>query len=224
MRAYRGILFLTLVVMSFAGVFITTGPSTCLAAKSSHASPLEGEPDVEKKESQNANETDSKYVHETVDIAEPPKTGLRPTKSGYFYRYRQSFTMRTGGMYHWQMPDQSETQTILGIQFSFMTESRSRYEIGADQISGGNGAIHLARKWVFDDSKFRPFSKAGLGLIVEPQNNIASLLKHKNFLIEGSLGFEYLIFDPQSIRVEIEGGLGSETLQALLLLGYVWAW
>jgi len=223
MGARRGILFLTFVVTTFAGGIAVPGLSTCLAAKSSPASPLKGESPIEKQESKNTNESDRGPVYETVDIAEPPKPG-RKTKLGYFYHYRRSFTLRYGGMYRKILPHDDKTYANGGIQFGFMTESRSQYEIGADVVSGGNGMLHVARKWVFDDSRLRRFTKAGLGFFIEPENNFASLMKYETLLIEGALGLEYLFVDPQSIRAEIEAGFGHKTLQAAFFLGYVWAW
>lgn len=223
MGARRGILFLTFVVTTFAGGIMVPGPYACLAAKSTPASPLAGEPPEGKQEPVNTNGSDQSPAYETVDIAEPPKPGPKP-KVGYYYRYRRSFTLRYGGMYRKILPHDDKTYAVIGAQFNFMTENRSQYEIGADVVSGGNGMLHLAKKWVFDDSRLRPFTKAGLGFFIEPENNFASLMKYETILIEGALGLEYLFTDPQSVRAEIEVGFGHETLQAAFMLGYVWAW
>ncbi len=225
MRAYRGNLFLTLVLATFAGVLFIPGPSSCLAAKPESISPLGDESAKDKQEDGSASQASSKLVRETVDIAEPPPPQKSPARIGYYYRYRQSLTLRLGGMFRRNLPEeQDETFSVIGLQFSLKTDHQSIYEIGADMLSGAQGAVHLARKWVYGDSRFRPFTKIGLGLIVEPKNNLASVLKYEKLLLEGSWGFEHLFADPQSIRIELEAAAGRENLQGTLLLGYVWAW
>lgn len=162
---------------------------------------------------------------DTVDIAEPlPLPPRQPVAREYYYPYRSAITTRFGELSSSTTTNGTNTPVFGGIQYQFTKYSLQTYEIGADLIGNGTGDLLASRRWNFTKSRMRPYGKAGIGLLVQPQNGLANFVDFVNFQIEGAFGAEYSMHRSQSIRIELEFTMSSNSMQTVGAVGYVWAW
>ena len=194
--------------------------SAALAAKTSPS------PDFDAPEKTQAPESAADAVaRESIDIAKPP-----PLKAGegsqreYFYPYRQAMTVRAGQAFSTVSTNDTNTPLLGGIEYELMTEERKTYEAGADLMSDGTGALSLAKRWIYTRSRLRPYTKAGVGLLVRPADGLAALVNFVNFRADGAAGAEYLVRKAQSVRLELEAAISTKALVVNGTFGYVWAW
>lgn len=164
-------------------------------------------------------------TRQSLDIANPPLPPRSRDVSEYFHRYRRSLTIRVGP---YRELDENNRGMIYGLIYNFPAFGLQSLEAGADLLSGGSGALHLAKRFEFSRSRFRPFLKAGVGVgvgvRVVPSEQLTSFLKGANYQLRGGGGFEISIRHAESVRVDAALLLMSETQQILGTIGYVWAW
>ncbi len=168
---------------------------------------------------------------DTVDIAKPAKTDvnyrdlMQVGRGDYYYPYHKAISPRLGTIYDTQKYAQDGSFLyLIGFELLLQDADLRSYEVGADVISNGTGQVHLSRRWILSRSRFRPFYKGGMGFSVDPGDGISAFLKYQNFQGRGSIGFEQLVAPPMSIRVELEAIASISTQEAILSLGYSWAW
>jgi hypothetical protein len=145
--------------------------------------------------------------------------------SEYFYRYRNSMSPRVGMVFN--SDEYTEDKRILflvGFQFFYQTRSQKSYESGLDLVSNSTGRAHFQRRWIFSRTRFRPYTKAGLGVKLVPRDGLATILKFTNFEARGAIGFERLLLAPLSLRMELELTAGPREFEAIASAGYSWAW
>lgn len=212
------ILFLTFVLSTMA---MTSAPEVGHASVGPGTLDLDQHPATEP-EPEKAPELD----RETIDIANPPAAAKKEKQhsSEYFYPYRKEGTVRIGQVTNSQETNGTAFPLLSGLQLAFTMADLKTFEAGADLLSDGTGALQLARRWVFARSELRPYTKAGVSLLVNPSDRLVMFVKTDNYRIEGAAGIEYLLKDPSSIRFEAEALLGLKAQQMIGTIGYVWAW
>jgi hypothetical protein len=170
--------------------------------------------------------TEAQEKKQSVDIAPAPPVPPSDEEPEIFYRYRNAITFHVGLVYDRvpiKDPDKPGVLSRFGTQYLFPVGLQD-YEAGADLFSDGTGLIQLHRRWIFTKTRFRPYTKAGMGLRVQPSDQLATALKFENYQLRGAVGFEDLLNDPSSFRLELDGMLSTKTLQISVLLGGVWGW
>jgi hypothetical protein len=110
------------------------------------------------------------------------------------------------------------------LQFLFPTTNLHALEAGADLQSDGSGALGLSYRWILSQTDFRPYTKLGAAIRIEPADQLAAVLRLSNIQIRGSAGFEKTIRDPVSMRFDAELIASERSVEALAGLGLVWAW
>jgi hypothetical protein len=70
----------------------------------------------------------------------------------------------------------------------------------------------------------RPYTKAGLGLRIVPQDQLVTALRFQHYQLRGAAGFEWMFRLAMSARLELETAISGQGLQAGVIIGYVWAW
>lgn len=214
MMAARFFLFLTFVLLCLGGA-----QPEAFAAKT----PLS--PDIEEPAAsdQTRAPVELDKSKEVVEISElPPEQGNFTPYQEYFYPYRRAFTLRLGQIV--STPEVQKLTTISGIQLFYTTEELVSYEAGADLLTDGRGNIHVSRRFMHAQGKFRPYTKAGAGILVDPADGLALFVNFDNYRLLGAAGFELLVDRTQSARLDFEIGIGSRSVQAIASVGYVWAW
>lgn len=223
----RGILFLTLVAVLTTSALQTVSLPRGFASPTGSApvfspdDPLPSDPPL----SSQPDERDL-IIEDTIDIATPPAPALRPSSAErkFIYGYKNILTLRVGAIGRAKSPTATQNPYLAGLQFLLTTKEKLQLEVGVDTLTDGTGILHFARRWTYSTDEVRPFVKLGGGLIVDPKNQIGAFLKHELLLAEGSLGVEAHLWGSSSVRIEIEAGIGLETQQALMAVGYNWAW
>lgn len=110
------------------------------------------------------------------------------------------------------------------LRYLFKDKELRGYEAGADLDSDGTGAILLTRRWIYSQTRFRPYEKLGLGIRIDPDDQLGTFLRYQHYQLRAGAGFEWLISDPASFRMELEGSASFHSLQAAITGGFVWAW
>jgi hypothetical protein len=163
----------------------------------------------------------------SIDIApEPPAPPSAARKIGYFHKYHSGLSALdyVGTDTKNAQDGDSPIVNRLSLQYLFSTETLRALEAGADLQSDGSGALGLSYRWIFTRTLFRPYAKLGAAIRIDPADQMAALLRIKNYQLRGSVGFERTIKDPISVRVDAEAVAGARGAEALLGLGLAWAW
>lgn len=219
MDTRRLIFFLTLVL--FVGlVHLNVSPSA-FAATPSPSPDFQDPPPKEEPPS-----PEQTMQLEAMDISKPPVRRVQPEeREEFFFPYRYSIAIRLAPVFDTATTvDGRNVIYLAGVQYLFPLQDLKAFEAGADLLSDSSGAIHLSRRYIFSRSRFRPYTKAGFGLRVVPADQMVALLKYQNYQLRGAIGFEHLFRLPMSFRSELEVTAGMRSFQAILSLGYVWAW
>lgn len=159
-----------------------------------------------------------------VEISEPRSEagGKSQTPQAYYFRYRQSITVR-GGIEE-KFNDIGSPGSILSVLYWFPRKDLRGIEGGADLQSDGSGTIHIASRNVIGKGRWRGFHKLGGGVRIVPSDQMVTFLRLKNWQLRMSGGVEYSISDPYTLRLDIDGTLSSERMAALVTLGVAWNW
>lgn len=215
MGVLRALLFPTFVLIVSLSV-----PPTSFAAKTTPSPDIDA-PEENKKIVEPAPLEDRGTVD--VIVTPPPKSGIR-SEEEYFHPFRHGFSLRAGRVSSSVTTNDTSTPYIGGVQFMFTAPSLRAYEAAADLLSDGTGALHLARRWIYTRTKLRPFTKAGFGILVKPEDALAFLVNFSNYRVHGAAGAEYLLRKSQSLRIELEAAVSMKVLQINATVGYVFAW
>lgn len=161
-------------------------------------------------------------MRDTVNIAVPPPTKQAiVTQREYFYPYRQAIALRTGLAFG---SGDGSGAKIGGVQYQFVNSTFLIFEAGADLATDGTGSLSFARRWIYSRSRFRPYTKAGGGILVKPSDGLAFFVNYSNYRIDGAAGAEYSIRKSQSLRAELETAVSLKAFLVMATVGYVWAW
>lgn len=138
---------------------------------------------------------------------------------GYF-PYRQAFTLRAG-----LVQDNDENPYLLGFMYLIPNRRSPQLEAGIDLLSDNRGHINLGIRWTMNEfGYFRPFYKGGLTCEIDPDDQLAGLVKVESYLLRAGVGLEYTFKRPISLRLEGEGTLGTEESAFYVSAGTSWAW
>lgn len=165
---------------------------------------------------------------DSIDITEVKGDPFKANDFGsseYFYPYRRSVSPRLGTLFNSsEYADDKSILYLVGFQLLFQDQFRRSFEGGLDLVSNGTGRAHFSHRWFHSRSRFRPFSKVGLGVKIIPKNGLATLVKFDNWQARGAIGFEHLLLAPLSFRCELEAAVGPRDFEAAIVAGYSWAW
>jgi len=213
MRATRFFLFLTFVLCCLE----STAPTA-------FAAPVPLSPDYEdsRTDERKAGQTGLDQSSEVVEIAQPPPgRGVR-VQQDYFFPYRRAFSLRFGQVY--SSAKAGSPTGLVGVELMLTNEERESYEAGADLLTDGGGDLHLARRFIFTQSRLRPYAKIGAGILVNPADGLALLVNFSNYRAIASVGAELLVRRAESLRLDVEVAASTKAMHAIASLGYSWAW
>jgi hypothetical protein len=143
-----------------------------------------------------------------LDVTQPPEDLYR-TKDAYFYKYERAFTVHVGP--YLINSDGLVTYWVYGFTYLWENPGMFHFESGVENITFGEGHLWTVGRWNFmRTKKFRPFVSAGPGLRLVPSNGLATFLKLANYFARATVGFEYSVAGPTSLRAEIFSGADSE--------------
>jgi hypothetical protein len=157
---------------------------------------------------------------DSVDIATPRAIPDRPIET--IYSYRRGLTVRAG----WETTPKT-TKALLGIagaQVLYFGRELKLYEFGADLFGDGEGALHAARRWIYGQSQFRPYVKAGAGIRIVPKEQLATAIRIENVQLRAAAGFEQILSGTISYRIEAEASYATDRFDSWLTAGLVWPW
>lgn len=159
----------------------------------------------------------------TVDIApEPPAPPEAALKIGYFHKERQALSAVIYGAFDSKETDSLKTRASL--LYLFPDANLQEWEAGADLLSDGSGSLSIALRWIFSRTRFRPYTKAGVAVRIDPGDEFRTFLKFENYQARGDAGFELLLGRPISLRCEVELTASGRSVEALAGAGLAWAW
>jgi hypothetical protein len=166
---------------------------------------------------------DSKSKMDSVEIAKPPPFSPRETQTEYFFPYTRSMSARFGGVYDSKQFGDKGVVYIAGISLLYRYKQKYFFDFGFDLRSDSTGNLYGERRWIYSRSRFRPYTKAGMGLNLIPSDQLVTFLRFKNYQVRGAIGAEQIFISPMSFRYELEL-LQSDVTAIILCLGYSWAW
>ena len=147
---------------------------------------------------------------ENMQISQPPKihSSEVPAPNARYYAYHQQLTFRIG--VDAEASDlKSPSDIVIGFQYLFPKFLSPKLEAGADLHSDGLGHVHGGARWIFNErGYFRPSLKAALDIMLIGAEGLATFTKYDNFYLRSGGTIEYVMWNPYSIRLEIEGLIG----------------
>lgn len=169
---------------------------------------------------------EQRALQKSVDIApEPPAPPAALRRLGYFHRYRSGVSLLGFGVADSRsLANRDGLLERASLYYLFADSNLNQWEIGADLQSDQSGALSFEARWILSRTRFRPFTKAGLGLRINPDDQFATILRLENYQLRGSAGFEANISAPLSLRTEVEATISGRSFQILAGAGLVWAW
>jgi hypothetical protein len=116
-------------------------------------------------------------------------------------------------------------KSVFGFNFMLSSLSSRHVELGADLLSSGKGYFVAGYKWILTENReLRPHLKGGLSLYIDPKLSLGNIVAWNHYCAHFGLGIEDLIHHPMSIRFDLEGRIGAEVMEGMVVMGYSWAW
>jgi hypothetical protein len=172
-------------------------------------------------------ETGDLYKLKPVDVSQPgpQKTKNVRAEKEYLYPYQSSMGPRLGVSLSNKSIEIEEFVYLVGFYYMFPSISSQHIEAGADLLSNRVGRVNGAYKWIFNGSeKFRPFTKAGLSLLLESEKGLGNVIDYHQYSARIGGGVEDLLQDPASLRWDLEFTVGFQEVGVNLVFGYSWGW
>jgi hypothetical protein len=168
------------------------------------------------------------YKLKPMEVSEarplPPKTKAEIERE-YFYPYQSSMGPRLGLQLNPDKLEEKELIYLLGFYYMLPSISSTHLELGADLQSNRVGTVNGAVKWIqYNTESFRPFLKAGLSLLVEPDKGLANAIDYKQYSLRLGAGIEDLLKDPASLRWDLEFNVSMKEVYGNIVFGYSWGW
>ncbi len=216
MRELSRILFLTLVLIA----------TVALSGANSLAAINDPNPDfIDTPQPAATPSPTAEAAKDDFDVAPPPPAPPRSARLEYFHKYRRGLSFMGGPVIDTKRIQNKESALMRGsIRYLFKDRELRGFEAGADLDSDATGAIHLTRRWIYSQTRFRPYEKLGLAIRIDPDDQLGTFLRYQHYQLRAGAGFEALISDPASFRLELEASASFHSLQAALVGGLVWAW
>lgn len=161
-----------------------------------------------------------------IEISPAPKIlKKRPEeKSDYFFPYSKSLSARVGYLFDNQKFSDKSFIFFGGVILQLRQDISKYYDLGIDLTSDATANIHAERRWIYTRTKFRPYTKAGLGLNLKAEEQLTTFIRINNYQLRWAIGFEQLYLNPMSWRFEFEAFAGLGSVGAQASVGYSWAW
>lgn len=164
---------------------------------------------------------------ETLDIVAPPpplRAAAKDRES--FHPYRKALTFGAGSGYDTAEAEESEPGVVhlLSAQYLFGRPDRTLWEGGANLLSDGSGSLHVSRRFIYSQSRLRPYSKIGVGIRIAPEDKLVTVLEFEHYQLRAASGFEFSTRLNTSVRAETELVASGHSIFAGVMLGHVWAY
>ena len=185
------------------------------------AAPLPGE--ISSDVSNEQVQTSDSEILQKMQISPAPKP-VKPAseiKKQEHLFYKNSMSPRLGLILG--SAAENTVDYLIGMNFFFDTLTDGKYETGIDLISKQVGVINLSKKWTYlDNEKFRPHTKLGIELMLDPSDGLATVLRKEHYMLATGIGFEDLLQSPLSLRWDFELAIGLEEYAVRIVFGYSW--
>lgn len=169
---------------------------------------------------------EQKQFRTTTDIA--PKPYAEPEEAlrlGYFHNYHHAVSLTESFVYDdKRLREHNEVLQRASMLYLFQDQERHWYEVGADLLSDDSGSISFARRFITSQTAFRPYTKLGFAIRIDPNDQLAAFLRYRYYRIIAAAGFEQLIHDPMSLRLELQAGASLTSFEGSAVFGLVWSW
>lgn len=208
MRFHCVIFFLTLVAFANGSLAATTDPS----------------PDFRDSQTENEKiEVDQTKLQLTHPTTPPPLSAASLRRAGpYFYRYRRDFSVSSVVVWGKNLDDKTSPQLISGLQHQFKDSKLRAYSLAGEVSSDGTGLLSFSRRWNHSSGRLRLYHQVGLSLVIDPDDQLATVLYFKHYLLRLAGGVDYSVGGSFSLRLEVLGLLGAGSQQGGAGLGLVW--
>ena len=114
-------------------------------------------------------------------------------------------------------PEVKDSSGFLGLLYGFESESFNPWEVGLDFLLKGLIQVQGSKRWVyFPKESVRPFLKAGLNWVPQPQMGLGNLIDWNRFQLRMGVGLDDLGSLRSRVRWEVE--IAVSPLQTLFLL------
>jgi hypothetical protein len=152
-----------------------------------------------------------------VDTEHMPVTHAR------YYPYHQQLTFRTGLAS--DFPKLSLNDSVLGFQYLFPKFLSPRLEAGADLHDNGRGHVHVGARWIHNERNYwRPSYKLALDHYVDSKLGLATLAHKEDWYARGGATAEYVVWNPYSLRAEVEMLANFDNVRLVLTIGLSRGW
>lgn len=167
----------------------------------------------------------AKPPDESLSIANPPQPIAPPAPPPLrYYGARQALTFRVGQDFG-DAFQFKEPGLVLGVQYLFPKLLSPRYEAGVDLHQDSIGHFHFGKRWFWHEKfYFRPSAKLSLDGRLDASEKLATLLDTKNAFVRGTGTLEYVIWNPISVRLEVELLASIKTSFSVVSLGLSHGW
>jgi hypothetical protein len=126
-----------------------------------------------------------------------------PPPDPQYYPYQQQLTVRYGQAS--DFPSFKFNDSIIGFQYLFPKFLAPKLEAGADLHRNGIGHIHAGARYMWlERSYFRPSLKIGVDNLVDSSSGLATFATIDNYYLRGTATLEYVVWNPYSVRLEVE--------------------
>lgn len=209
MQLVTSVLFLTLVALT----------------QSANAAPTEPSPDFRDAEArEEAIEVDPSKILTTSPTTPPPiPLSARRRAGPYFYRYRQDFSIGSSALWGRNKNGKADPHFLGSLQHQFAGSNLRSYVLSGEIMSDENGLLSFSRRWNHSRSRFRPYHQLGLSVLIDPEDQIATVLLLQHYLLRAGAGVEYSVGGSFSLRLDALALVGTKTRQAGAGIATVWA-
>ncbi len=193
--------------------------------QSANAAPTEPSPDFRDAEAQEKTiEVDPSKILTTSPTTPPPISLSDRRRAGpYFYRYRQDFSIGSAALWGPSVSDKGDPHFIGSLQHQFSGSELRSYVLSGEIMSDENGLLSFSRRWNHSRTRLRPYHQIGMSVIIDPEDQIATVLLLQHYLLRAGAGLEYSVGGSFSLRLDAIGLIGTKTLQAGIGAATVWA-
>lgn len=228
LRTFSNILTLVLSTICGLTFFFNTVNSVSAAAPHAEAPAI-----VNQSQENIDGSVDNKKINENLVITPAPNLDqsilrdliLRYNRSDYFYPYSEELDIRIGVVLG--VADSSDDKDfvnyIFGFNYLLPLTANTRWSVGVDLSTVGNGHLHFAKRRIYNDKgAFRPFYELGIMHKIVPDEKFASLSNVENYLLWGAVGFSNTQLPSRSVQYQLQAALGAKDFLIIMTCGYAW--
>lgn len=208
-------------------IFLNFISSVLLAAPTAPNIDIQNGTSVESQDSK----SEPSQINPKLETLSPNKVQSNPAQADnieeyrtYFYKYDESLSLRLGGNHDFgDPPDEEDDNTSAQFGFAYMFESQSKahLEFAADLFPKREEFfLQLALKVVeLSTEAFRPHYKIGGAIKFDSGDKFNTPLKTENYFGVLGVGFEDIIKDPLSLRIDMDLLMSSDNALFVLSAG-----